>query len=48
MNKFVLVTNYQELDQEWVSLMKSAKDLGLRPDDIKLFLKQLCSDQAKE
>ncbi|MCK0470337.1 anti-repressor SinI family protein [Halalkalibacter sp. APA_J-10(15)] len=38
---FVLpLENIKEIDQEWEQLMKEAKEIGLSPEEVRLFLKQ--------
>ncbi|KYG29320.1 anti-repressor SinI family protein [Alkalihalobacillus trypoxylicola] len=31
----------EELDLEWISLLKEAKEMGLSPDEIKLFFSDI-------
>ncbi|MBN6186975.1 anti-repressor SinI family protein [Aneurinibacillus sp. BA2021] len=30
----------EQLDSEWISLLKAAKEMGLRPEDIRNFLRK--------
>ncbi|MFV8826787.1 anti-repressor SinI family protein [Alkalihalobacterium sp. APHAB7] len=41
--------SYEErlLDVEWILLMKNAKEIGLKPEDVKAFLKQWNGNQEE-
>ncbi|WP_078428925.1 anti-repressor SinI family protein [Alkalihalobacterium alkalinitrilicum] len=39
------INQVRTLDEEWIQLIKCAKDIGLKPDDVKKFLGQFEKDK---